>query len=205
MHSITKIAASIAAAAMLAAVPARAGTLDTDVDIALPSAIALYCYDEVDVDISAENFLTAVGDRTENTTLSASRNARASSGRLRVSVPRRPLNRASRTRVNLILTGVCAFRASGINRSVRVSVNAKENRLLAAGGSSIRVRNLRARDAAKGGGWRRRYNVRRADLGWSTLRGIDVRMQLDMRRAKEPGSYSSATDGTFEIVVVPNP
>ena len=207
MGFIRNTAASFAMLIALASGRADAAALETDVDVTIPSVVVLSCYDSVEVDVSAESFLTAVDHTPGTTTLS--RNARGRNGRLVVNAPRRTFRRGqwtARRSVDLNLTNICAFRAVGqSNRGVLVSVTAKERILRNGADSQMRVRRVRARDTEKAGNWRRRYRIRNVDLGWGKVRGIDVQMRLDTRNARMAGTYSSDTDGTFEVTVVASP
>lgn len=208
MPSFWKGLAPAALFAGLAGGSAHAASLNTDVSVTLQSSIVLYCYDNVDIDVSAETYIAALGRNGSRAMPSRARNARARSGRWVVNTGRRNWNRGRyrfRPRVNLDLNGVCAYRAIGGSNGARITVDTLETQLEAAGGSYIDVLRVRARDSDKGGGWRGQYRVAPAELGTGTVRGIDVRLRLDMRNAKEPGTYSSPVDGTFRITVVGNP
>jgi len=73
------------------------------------------------------------------------------------------------------------------------------------GGSHIDVIRVRTRDYEQAGPWRRRFRIPATEMENNDVRGIDVRLRLDLRNATEPGRYSSGIDGTFRITVIPNP
>lgn len=188
---------------------ASAASLSTDVSVNIPSSIALYCYDKVDVNISANTFETALARNGTRAMPTLTRTARGrANGRLVVNQNRRIWNRGRyrfRPTVNLDLGGVCAYHAIGGSNGARVTVEALEPRLEASGGAFINVQRVRARDSDNAGSWRRRYRVPASDLGAGVVRGIDVRLRLNLRNATEPGTYSSPVDGTFRITVIGNP
>ena len=187
---------------------AEAASLSTDVTVNMSSALSLYCFDKVDVDLSSENFIAAVGRNGGRALPSLRRTARASDGQLTANGPLRVWNRGRyefRRRVNLDLHNVCAYQALGGVGGARITVDALEDRLQASSSSYIDVIRVRARDYENAGAWRRRFNIPATDLGFGDVRGIDVRLRLDLQNAKEPGRYSSPTDGTFLITVTPNP
>lgn len=207
MGFLRATAASLGLLTVLCAGEVRATALETDVDVSMPSLLALSCYDSVDVNVTADALVAAL--RHTPGTAQLSRDARGRPGRLIVNAPRRTFRRgqwrASRF-ANLKLSNICSYRAIGQSRrGVLVSVAAKENVLKNANGSQIRVRRVRARDTENAGNYRRRYRVRSTDLGWTTLRGIDVEVRLDFRNAKTEGTYTSDTDGTFGVTVVLSP
>lgn len=187
---------------------AQAASLSTDVTVNVSSSLGLACYENVHVDLTSENFIATVGRNGSRALPNLSRNARARNGRLIVNGPRRIWNRGRfrfRRQANLDLQNVCAYFAIGGIGGASVRVESLERRLEAAGGSFIRVRRVRTRDNANAGPWRRRYRIPATELGNGMVRGIDVRLRLDLRNAVEPGLYSSTADGTFRITVTPNP
>lgn len=187
---------------------ADAASLSTDVTVNLGSALVLACFDEVDVNVSADNFIAAVGRNGDRPLPSLVRTARGREGRLIANGRRNVWNRGRyrfRRRVNLDLHNVCAYQAIGGVGGARITVQALESRLQATGGSHIDVIRVRARDFESAGAWRRRFQIPASDLGNGEVRGIDVRLRLDLQDAVEPGTYSSQTDGTFLITVTPNP
>lgn len=174
----------------------------------MPSVLSLYCFDEVDVNITPDAYIAALSRNRTRPMPSLTRTARARPGRLIVNRGKRFWNRGRfkfRPRVNLRLDGVCAYRAIGGTTGARVTVEPLEPQLDAANGAFIKIDRVRARDTEKANGWRRTYRVNGSDLGTGVVRGIDVRMRLHMKDATEPGTYSSPTDGTFRITVIANP
>ena len=128
MLSLNRGIVAIALLAAVAGGPANAGSLSTDVSVNIPSSIALYCYDKVDVNISADTFKAALARNGTRAMPSLTRTARARrNGRLVVNQRRRIWNRARfrfRPQVNLDLGGVCAYHAIGGSNGARVTVEA---------------------------------------------------------------------------------
>jgi len=187
---------------------ASASSLSTDLTVNMATVLSLACFEQVDVDLTADNFIAAVGRNGDRPLPSLTRNARAREGQLTVNGSRRQWNSGRyrfRRRVNLDLLDVCAYRALGGIGGARVTIEALGRRLESAGGAHIQVNRVRTRDHENAGAWRRRFRIPAADLGNGDLRGIDVRLRLDLQEATEPGRYSSPTDGTFRITVTPNP
>lgn len=201
-----RITAALAFAACSLATPAEATSLSTDVEVKLPSRIALYCYDRVHVNITPDAYLTARGFQPPQNGGTLSTDANASIGVWAVEAPANQFRSPSLTnRINLNMTGVCALRAVTDGAGVRVQIDALETSLVTPTGASIDIRRARARDGGYGGGWRRRYTLNNGDLGPSSLRDIDVRLQLDVRNATEAGTYSSLSDGTFLVTITARP
>jgi len=210
MSKFVKTVAAAAVLSSLASTPSRAATLQTDVDVTLPSVIALYCYDEVDVNVTAAGFVSAVGgtNGSKQTTGGFSATPTAAAGEWNVAVTGLDTDSAAGvidTDVNLNMTGVCAFRAIS-GTGVTVSI-ATQNATLAGttAGNSITVGTAVARDNATGGAYAASYPVAASSLGWGTVRNIDIQLPLDLANAGAEGTYSSATDGTFEVEVIATP
>jgi len=208
MRPMRKYIAALALLAGMASGSTHAASLSTDVTINLGSSLTLFCFEEVDVNLSSETYLSAVSRNRSRPMPSITRAARVRSGELFVNGGlrfRRQGRYKLKRRVHLELGSVCAYRAIGGSKGARVQIEALEPRLEAAGGGYIAIDRVRARDTDTAGSWRRQYRVRPADLGIGVVRGIDVRMRLDMQNATEPGRYSSPVDGTFRITVLGNP
>lgn len=208
MHPMRKYFAAFMLLLGTAGGSAHAASLSTDVSVNLGSVLALSCFDEVDVNLSSDTYLAAISRNGSDNLPSVTRNARARAGQLNVNAGRRILNRRRfrpRTSVNLDLGAVCAYRSLGNSTGARVRVERLEPRLEASGGGFISVVRVRTRDNETQGPWRRQYRIRPDQLGAGTVRGIDVRLRLNMRNATEPGLYSSPLDGTFRITVISNP
>ncbi len=208
MHPMRKYLAALTILAGTAGETVDAASLSTDVNVNLGSVIALSCFDEVDVNLSSDTFLAAISRNTSGNLPSITRNARAAAGRLNLNAGRRIWNRRRfqfRRNVNLDLGGVCAYRSIGNGTGARVQVERLERRLEARNGGFISVVRVRARDSENQGPWRRSFRIRPNQLGAGVVRGIDVRLRLNMRNATEPGLYSSPADGTFRITVIGNP
>lgn len=208
MRPMRRYIAALALLAGLTGGSADAASLSTDVTVNLGSSLSLFCFEEVDVNLSTETYLSAVSRNRSRPMPSITRTARLRSGELFVQGGRR-FQRQGRYKlkrwVHLELGSVCAYRAVGSSNGARVQVEALENRLDATGGGFISVDRVRTRDTDEAGRWRRQFRVRAADLGIGVIRGIDVRMRLDLQNASEPGLYSSPVDGTFRITVLGNP
>lgn len=208
MHPMRKYLAALTLLAVTASGKADASSLSTDVSVNLGSVIALSCFDEVDVNLSSDTFLAAISRNPSGDLPSITRNAQAAAGRLNVNAGRRIWNRRQfqfRRNVNLDLGEVCAYRSIGNGTGARVQVERLEQRLDARNGGFISVVRVRTRDSETRGPWRRAFRVRPDQLGAGVVRGIDVRLRLNLRNATEPGLYSSPADGTFRITVIGNP
>lgn len=179
---MTKFIKSVAAAAVLAtsATGAQAASLSTDVDVSLPSIIALYCYDSVSVSVDADGLTAALGDApvtaglgsTSIDSFTADLGADANGGIV-----------APATSVDLQLNNVCAFRAlvtSGVSVSVAEAadptlVNAT---VPAAVINATGVELTTAAEVTTG-------------LGLAAApTPISVKVPLDLTDASAPGTYS---------------
>lgn len=206
--------AALIAATSLTAPQAQSATLQTDVDINLPSIIVLYCFDYIDVNVSATNFLTAVGatgttgDDTLFTNGPITAAATGTAGLLTAAPVTLNVETAGiGTTADLRLNGACAFRAIGSD--VEVSIATDETDLVtASGASTIEVTSAEVGDAgaapAGAAAFGATYTVPAANLGFGNVRYIDVQLGLDFSDALESGDYSSATDGTFTVTAVAN-
>lgn len=208
MRQMRRYIATLGLLAGFASGPALSASLSTDVTVNLGSSLSLFCFEEVDVNLSSETYLSAVSRNRSRPMPSITRNARVRSGDLFVQGGRRFRRQGRyrlRNRVNLELGSVCAYRAIGGSNGARVQVELLEDRLETSGGAYITVDRVRARDTDQEGPWRRQFRIQPADLGIGVVRGIDVRMRLSLQNATEPGLYSSPVDGTFRITVLGNP
>jgi len=207
MHPMRRYIAAITLLVGAAGGNAHAGSLSTDVSVSLPSTIILSCFDDVDVDVTPDNFLAAVHRNPTRAQPNVTRNARVRSGDLVVNAPRRPLNRRVRVRprINLDLNEVCAYHAFGTVSGARVEVDQLEGALAGTDDSSISIIRIRARDSVNGGAWRTRFLVPPEELGFGVIRGVDVRLRLDLSNATSAGLYSGPADGTFRITLTSNP
>jgi len=177
----------------------NAASLNTDVSVNLSSALSLACYDRVDVILSAETFVSAVGSTFVDIPGLSSDLTTGEGQEIASDVP---LN--FQRGANLDLLDVCAYQALGGVGGARVVIDALETRLDATSDSYIQVDQVFTRDNLNAGAWLNTYEIEATDLG-NSLRGIDVRLRLDLRNAEVAGTYSSPTDGTFRITVTPNP
>ena len=190
---MSKFIKSAAAAAVLAtsATGTHAATLSTDVDVSLPSIVALYCFDSVSVGIDAGGLTTALngltsaglGEATINS-FAADLGADADTG---IASPA--------TTVNLDLTNVCAFRALVAN-GVTVTVEQAADPTLANAtpGAEIDADGISLLSAASV----------TTGLGLAaTPTPISVRVPLDLANATAPGSYSKSDLFTVTVVATP--
>ena len=185
---------------------ARAASLSTDTDVTLPETIALYCYDEVDVDVGDTAYLQALGSRAGGQGTIAL-DASGSNGRWEATGPANAFDDDSfdpRGTVDLNLTGVCALRAMGSGSGVRVTVTPLFPFMRGPNFSWIIVQHVLGRDNALGGTWQSSYVLPDSELGFSTVRGIDIQMRLDLRFTRSPGRHSGLFNGSFIVTVVPN-
>lgn len=189
---MTKFIKSVAAAAVLAtsATGAQAASLSTDVDVSLPSIIALYCYDSVSVNVSANGLSTALGVAPNGTGLGAA-TVTALDSDLGADAQGPVASMASA--VNLDLRNVCAFRAL-VTNGVDVSVaQATDPKLVNASGGEIDadgISLLSASSVSTGLG-----------LG-AAATPISVRVPMDLANASAPGTYSKAD--LFTVTVTAN-
>lgn len=208
-----KALATVAAAATLSS-PAYAAELETDIDVTLPSIIVLSCYDSVDVNVTAAGLLTAMGTTVDATTAdggtidggaAGSITATGAAGELTADATALTVGTAD-TDVKLNMTNICAFRAIGAANGVTVSVATTTNTTLdGPSGTSIVVSDPKTRENGGGAFSGTSYDVAAADLGFGSVKGVDVQVELDLSGANVAGDYSSSTDGTFKVTVVGKP
>ena len=205
-----KALATVAAVATLSSAT-QAAELQTDVDVTLPSVIALSCYDEIDVNVTAAGFLTAVGSTATATGEIAGGDAgtvtaTAAAGELTAGSTELAVGTVD-ANVNLNMTNICAFRAIGAANGVTVSVAATNQTTLAGPGTTSIAVGTPATRANGGTTFGTTYDVAVADLGFTNVNGIDVQLPLDLTNAGVAGTYdSTGTDaGTFKVTVVGKP
>lgn len=188
---MSKFIKSVAAAAVLAtsATGTHAATLSTDVDVSLPSIIALSCFDSVSVDVGAAGLRAALGGLDETNVLTGAATLTSFSGDLGAAGEVAALD----TEVDLTLTNVCAFRAL-VATGVNVSVATNESTLDNTAGGEIAVGTITLDTDA---------SVASADLGLGVLSPVSVTIPLDLKDATSTGSYSQ--DDLFTVTVVAQP
>lgn len=191
---MTKFIKSVAAAAVLAtsATGVQAASLSTDVDVSLPSIIALYCYDSVSVNVSANGLSAALG-AAPNATGTGLGAATVTSLDSDLGADAEGAVSSMASSVNLDLNNVCAFRAL-VTNGVDVTVaQATDPKLLNAAGGEIDadgISLLSAGSVSTGLG-----------LGVAAT-PISVRVPLDLANASAPGTYSKAD--LFTVTVTAN-
>lgn len=198
--------AAVALISGVATIPAQSASLDTDVDVTLPSVISLYCYDQVKVRLRQFDVdITGSGP-------GLSRDAQGSPGNWDVEGPPMPYNTFNATGIVSIrdpswlrLSGVCAFRALAGTSGVQVSIAPLNTVLEGPNNTSITLSRYRVRDAESGGAYSSSYTVDTTQGGLNELHNIDIRMRMQMTPVLYYGTYSSPSDGTFSVTVIANP
>lgn len=192
---MSKFIKSVAAAAVLAtsATGTHAASLSTDVDVSLPSVIALYCYDSVTVNVDADGLTAALGGTLDGTaglgsatidSFVADLEADSNGGIV-----------APDTSVDLQLNNVCAFRALVAN-GVEVTVAEAADPTLVNGTTPAAVIDASgislSSDATVTTG-----------LGLAAApTPISVTVPLDLTDATAPGSYSKAELFTVTVTAL---
>ena len=204
-----KLLATASVATMVASGPSFAADLQTDVDVTLPNVVALYCYDQVNVSVSAANFLTAVGSTVgatgaKQSTNTSTTNATAAAGTWTAALSGLDTESAGSGAVSddvdLVMTGVCAFRAITTTKAtVQIDPIAAGQELMNGTTDKITVGTPVASD--DGSTFAASYDVAQANLGFSVIRPITIKLPLDLSAAKKAGTYSSTTAGTFKVTV----
>lgn len=183
-------------------------SVTVDVDIDLPSILILFCFDEIDVTISAANLATlltgvaSTGEATVNTALGAVTPVVSGTTLEGTPVVLDTALTVDPSAVFLNLLGVCGVRALGAGNGVDVSVAGVNLTLDGPGTSQITVDAVATRDNAVGGAFGPTFNIVEANLGLGNVRLIDAQLELDLSSAQEAGTHSSGTAGTFTITAV---
>lgn len=199
MSSTRKMISALALSLCVGVGPVAAGSLDTDVDVTLPSVIALYCFDQIKLDMTGQ-----LANGTLGTTLN--KTVAATPGTWTVDADLLGQNTTPPTiRANLTLNGVCAFRALSGSNGVNVSITPLNTVLQGPDGSIIPLNVFRARVPDHSTAWQADVDVPTDSFALSDLRPIDVRMRMNIGGANVAGLYSSPVDGTFRITVIANP
>lgn len=193
---MSKFIKSAAVAAVLAtsATGTYAAELSTDVDVSLPSIIALYCYDQVSVGVTAAGLTAALGAGSGENGLG---NATISSFEGALDASSLVGNTAYTTDVNLNLNNVCAFRAlvgaDGVSVAVTQGATAADTTLVnAAGGTIAAAGATLTSDATVTTG---------LGLG-AAATPISVRIPLDLSDATAPGTYSKSDLFTVTVLAI---
>ncbi len=180
---MSKFIKSVAAAAVLAtsATGTQAATLSTDVDVSLPSIIALYCYDAVTVNVTAAG-LTAALDGEPTTAGLGSATVSEFTGELGASS--NGAIGAIDPNVDLQLNNVCAFRALVGAAGVSVAVTQVNGTTLS------HASDPAASIGAAGASLTTPATVN-TGLGLAAApTPVSVKIPLDLTNATAPGVYS---------------
>jgi len=196
---MTKFIKSVAAAAVLAtsATGAHAqASLSTDVDVTLPSVIALYCFDSVSVTVGAAGLQAALE-------LSEGANAGGTLGATTADSLTAELDATSEATVtedlagsvDLNLNNVCAFRAL-VEDGVTVSVAESATPTLVNGDDSINAAGITL------DGTETSEEIT-AGLGLGVAAtGVSVVVPLDLTNATSPGEYSRTDLFTITVAAL---
>lgn len=201
--SIKTLAISATVSSVFFASNASAASLQTDVEIDIPSVIALYCYDKVYLKVSSEGFVEATGafDGTDVTELAES-GVSASNGNWNASIE--GLNTSAgadfKPKANLNMKGVCAFRAVATTAGVNVSIELENGVLKHATENGANITATAAK-LLNNGSEVSDYDVT-DNLGFSRLNGIAIRLPLDLTETRVAGLYSS--EDVFTVTVTAN-
>jgi len=192
-YPMSKFIKSAAAAAVLAtsATGVQAASLSTDVDVQLPSIIALYCYDSVSVNVGAAGLEAALG--AGPVSLGASAEVTSLTQDLGASSSTASAEAVSS--VNLNLNNVCAFRAL-VTNGVDVAVTQPEDSRLMNGTAFIDAAGITLASGDT-------TDVVNTGLGLAAAATpVSVVVPLDLADATAPGNYAKA--GLFTITVTAN-
>ena len=199
----------LAGLALALAIPSRAGveaaSVSSDVDVALPEVLALYCYDEVDVAINA-------GDAATTSVSWSGQVSGAQSSQWNVQLDAEEIDGGPALddavdlprEIELTLSNVCAVRAVLNGPGAQVVVTRLNPKLVhpSSNGTFIRVTAANVRDGGVANApFAPAFLMPRSNLSWTDARPLDVRLSLRMNRASASGTYSSARDGTFRVTV----
>lgn len=189
---MSKFIKSAAAAAVLAtsATGTHAASLSTDIDVDLPSIIALYCYDSVTVDVSAAGLTAALGGAPETAglggkTITSFSDDLGAASNTAITAPN--------TTVDLQLNNVCAFRAlvsNGVGVSVAQNATALDHATDTTASIGIPAAGVALTSATS--------VTTGLGLGAAPT-GIDVKVPLDLTNATASGVYSE--DEVFTVTV----
>jgi hypothetical protein len=191
-----KFIKSAAAAAVLAtsATGVQAAELNTDVDVTLPSIVALYCFDSVSVNVNANGLSAALGGAPDGANTLGAASATTFSPDL--DAQSQTATNAMASSVNLDLNNVCAFRA--LVGTSGVSVTVAENADSTMDHESVAAASIAATgvEFVAGGNT---YNVT-TGLGLGVAATpISVRVPLDLTNATAPGKYEQ--EDLFTVTV----
>ena len=191
------------ASALLATGHASAASLQTDIEIDMPSVIALYCYDQVFLKVSAEGLVEATGafDGTSSTALAES-GVLASNGSWNASLEGLDTSEGSEftSKANLNLRGVCAFRALATTAGVNISIELENGVLKHTTEDGANITAVAAK-LLNSGSEGSEYNVT-TGLGLSNINPIEIRLPLDFTETTVAGLYSS--EDVFTVTVTAN-
>ena len=192
---MSKFIKSVAAAAVLAtsATGTHAASLSTDVDVSLPSVIALFCFDSVSVDVTAAGLRAALGGLGEETVLTGAATLTSFSDN---DLGATGAAGTANTEVELELNNVCAFRAL-VEDGVDVTVTRNSTTLDsddADSSASIAVGTIELATDEE-------FDAE--DLGLAVLEPISVTIPLNLANATSTGSYSQADLFTVTVLAQP--
>jgi len=177
----------------------RAASLNTDVSVSMPSVVSLYCFDQINLDMTGQ-IATGTLSRPLNASVEATPGTWTVDALLMGQNTTPPSIFA-----NLTLNGVCAFRALGGATGVNVTVTPLNTVLEGPDGSIIVMSSFGARVPDSSSAWLTTFDVPTSGHSLTDLRSIDVRMRMNVGSANVSGVYSSASDGTFMVTVLANP
>ena len=225
-----RILTATTAIATLAGAPAHAASVSTDVDVTLNNVIALYCYDTVSVNVTAANFIAAVGgiDGEQGLGSAGSITATGTSGTWTAALDATTdaaTADAVDSNADLVMTNVCAYRAvssagvkveGALNNGGSGSVSlVSDYSVPSTGGGAatpstahIDVTGISIRDGStSGAAWGSDYTVPGASLGFGNLKAVDVRLPLDLADATDAATYSvpTVTSTTGGVTTTSNP
>ncbi len=190
---MSKFIKSVAAAAVLAtsATGVQAASLSTDVDVQLPSIIALYCYDSVSVNVGAGGLEAALGAGP----VSLGASAQVTSLTQDLGATSSEQTSTAKSAVTLNLNNVCAFRAL-VTNGVDVVVTQPADSKLMNGTAFIDAAGI---TLASGN----TTDTVNTGLGLgAAATPVSVKIPLELKDATTPGNYSKA--GLFTITVTGN-
>lgn len=176
-----------------------AASLDTDVSVSIPSVVSLYCYDQINLDMTGQ-IANGTLARPLNTSVTSTPGTWTIDGPLMGQNTTPPSIYAF-----LTLNGVCAFRGLSGDNGVNVSVMPLNTVLEGPDGSIIVMSSFGARVPDTSSAWLSSFDVPTAGYPFTDVRAIDVRMRMNIGSANVSGVYSSASDGTFMVTVIANP
>ncbi|MBU2533935.1 MAG: hypothetical protein KKB37_14435 [Alphaproteobacteria bacterium] len=164
---------------------AKAASLDVDVDITLPGFLVLYCYDNIDINISAANLSTALGVTAGSSALVPPTGTQtATSGTITNDLDiAADTNTSLTTTVDLELQNICAVRGIGTSGSTADITISGVASTLSGGASSgtISVSAVTPSTASV------------ALTGFGNLSPFDVTMSMDLANVIQADTFTNAS------------